>query len=204
MSIHIKGWLYQHNMSQFLAQAENKYSQREFCAFLCKAQECDPSGFCIRSMESKGEKFTFVVSRHALARGVHRSCWTYGRVKDFSAKLLQDDLICTTVRDNMVVWNTEKNRVEAADGEISATLVVDQRTRTCWVYEAGFAYVRLVTMLDLCGDNDRYRVKPFTKVIRLNSDGSVECDVSKIREVIPFNMNRKAYPNKYNTRVLRA
>ena len=195
---------YQPNMVRFLAEAENRCNQRQFCEFLIRSQKADPDGFRVMAMENHEESFSFVVANHSMSRGKNRSFWTAERVQQEAARILENPLVCAAVRSNPVCWNEDTNKAEAYEAdEITGTLVVDERTHSCWVFLSGFNYVLLMTMLVLVDDKDRYRVRPHTDVIRLNEDGSIEYDASRIKEVHFFDPERNdAYARK--CRVMRA
>lgn len=183
---------YQPNIPKFVASAENRLSPRKFCEFLCVAQKADPTGFRVKDIECHGETFSFVMGNHAMSRGRRRSCWTTDRVQQVADRVVSSPLVNAVVRSHQVFWSDEDRKTVAYDPDgITATLVVDSKTHSCWVFAAGVNYVLLLTMLELASNEDQYRVRPNTDVIRLNEDGSVEYDVSRIHEVKAFIETKK-------------
>lgn len=183
----------QSNLNYFLAKAENRLTEREFWSFLNNNQAGDPKNFRVKSMVVHGEQFAFIITSHSYQRAKLRSCWVRERVEKIAERLLNNALVCAKVREHTLFWDDDAGRTAAFDDDgILATVVVDQETSSCWVFEAGFHYVRLKTMFDVIRRKDsinypdRFRVRPNTEVIRLNRDGSIEYDISQIEEVIPF------------------
>lgn len=177
-----------------ISKYETELSERDFCNFLCDEQKKHHDDFRVVVMNTHKEPFMYIITEHPYNQAASRSGWTKQQVEQMSQELLKHPLICAKVRSHTVVWDEDANEAKdfAGDGYTS-TLVVDQRTGSCWAFEAGFSYVRLKTMLVLAVPEgrtrskwERFRVRPDTDVIRLNVDGSLEFDATKMDEIWPF------------------
>ena len=180
----IKGYDDQGDMALFLTRAEHDNTKRGFSTILCRAQQYDSRNFRIRAEVVQGEVFTLVVTTHAFKRGSSRCFWPAERVMDEAERVITNHLVAARVRSHGLILDEDTMKPTTFEGDgINGTAVFDQKTGVVFVFEAGMEYVRLKTLMMLY-DSECFRVnRADTDAMRLNTNGTVECDPTRIEEI---------------------
>lgn len=135
-------------LSRFLTINESRYTKKDFFAFLCRCQDNDKRNFWLRCMSIAGISYALVIGEHFNKRVKERAWLSVQQQRDLIVNLLEDDLIGSVVTSNPVMYEDETKKVipYCTDSGIMATAVVDEVSGYIVLFEAGFTYVRGITI----------------------------------------------------------
>ena len=198
--MYIRGENTQGNIAKFLAVKENTLSLNDFYRAILHEQEEDPENFFCSFVEIADEHRIFAATEHPFSKA--RGKMTKDAILERSMSLLRNPLLGSAVTEH-IIFIDDNGNLASADG-FSTTAIVDDETSMVFVFQAGFRFVRLVTIWNC--KRSPFMAKPYTKVIRLRANGFVESNRSAIQNVIFLkeDIKRKDLkPKKHDTRVMR-
>lgn len=170
-------------LSRFLTFNESRYTKKEFFAFLCKCQENDKRNFWLRCMNIAEENYALVIGEHFNKRVKERAWLNIQQQRDLIVSLLQDALIGSVVTSYPVVYEDDSNKAVPYDDNsgIAATAVVDEIAGYIVIFEAGFSYVRPITLWPI--GSKIFWLRPDTIAIKRCKDHSIISNIADIPEV---------------------
>lgn len=198
--MYIRGENTQGNIAKFMAIKENTLSLNEFYRSILHEQEEDPDNFYCSFVEIASEPRIFVATEHPLRKS--RGTMTTNEILARCVYLLKNPLLGSAITEHIVYIDDDGNLTNS-DG-YSTTAVVNDKTNMVFVSQAGFRYVRLVTIWSC--KRSPFMAKPYTRVIELKPNGFVKSNNLNISNVIFLkdDIKRKDLrPKKYDTRVMR-
>lgn len=198
---HITGESVQGCLSKILAKMDRESPDR-FHAFLAMMARCDNT---VRVQALKSG-YSLIVGEHAYKRLNQRSILCRALFDERVAEIANNPIIQGEMSNHLVFFDGDNVAPVEADG-VDATAVVDMKSRLLYVFEMGWDYIVLKTVMDLAtsGRNvdGSIRVYKNNAVIKLYADGFIEFDEGKIsearRETEEEYINRKAKEMRQST-----
>lgn len=174
--MYIRGFETQNDIAKFLSRAEDQMTPKEFYNYVLTQQNCDPKNFYCAAISIGDMDYVFIVTEHPNKRILYRSIMSQAQMRLRSAEILRNPLIGASVTEHPVFLNDE-GQVEGV-----STAVVDEQSGLIFIFQAGFSYVRLVTMWNT--KERTFYATPGSNVIKLRASGFVETNQENIPEVV--------------------
>ncbi len=178
---HIIGESVQGDLSKTLAKMDQE-SPDKFHAFLAMMARCDNT---VRVQALKSG-YSLIVGEHAYKRLHQRSILCRALFDERVSEIANNPIVRGEMSNHLVFFDGGYVAPVEEDG-IDATAVVDMKSRLLYVFEMGWDYIILKTVMDLATSginaDGSIRVYKNTAVIKLYENGFIEFDGGKISEV---------------------
>lgn len=195
--MYIKGFNNQGDLRKFLCIKESTLTSAQFFQALLKIQKEDPKYFCCRAVTINNTQYAFVVGEHPYKRSGFRTFYSRKQILERCVELLENPFLGSAVTENSICINDEQKCVAWNPDGTMATAIVDEETGLIFIFEAGFQYVRLVTLWN--SSDGVFFMWPGTKAIKLCANGFLENNLSNIPEITMANKPPKKRKNRTYT-----
>jgi len=176
----VSGESVQGDLSKILAKMDQESPDR-FHASLASMARCD-SSIKVNALESG---YALIVGEHAYKRLRQRSILCRALFDERVAEIASNPIIQGEMSNHLVFFDGNDVAPVEEDGT-DATAVVDMKSRLLYVFEMGWDYIILKTVMDLAtsGRNadGSIRVYKSNAVIKLCENGFIEFNEGKIPE----------------------
>lgn len=187
----IKGEDGQGNLRRFLSIQESRESSSKFFCTLLNMQNEDPDRFFCTCVKITDEQYAFIISNHPNHR-LNRTYMTKQTMQDRCVELLQNPFIGAAVTENPIILDDNGQCIPAMASSNGQTAIVDEINHTVLLFEAGFQYIRLVTIWNTM--DRKFYIDEKARVIKLKSNGFLECNIKNIPEIKKIkNFSHKTY-----------
>ena len=177
---HIIGESIQGDLSKILAKMDQE-SPEKFHTFLAMMARCDNT---VRVQALKSG-YSLIVGEHAYRRLKQRSILCRALFDERVAEIANNPIVQGEMSNHLVYFEGDDVAPVEEDG-IDSTAVVDIKSGLLYVFEMGWDYIILKTVMDLAtsGKNldGSLRVYRSNAVIKLYANGFIEFDEKKIPE----------------------
>lgn len=177
---HIIGESIQGDLSKILAKMDQE-SPEKFHTFLAMMARCDNT---VRVQALKSG-YSLIVGEHAYRRLKQRSILCRALFDERVAEIANNPIVQGEMSNHLVYFEGDDVAPVEEDG-IDSTAVVDIKSGLLYVFEMGWDYTILKTVMDLAtsGKNvdGSLRVYRSTALIKLYANGFIEFDEEKIPE----------------------
>ena len=177
---HIIGESIQGDLSKILAKMDQE-SPEKFHTFLAMMARCDNT---VRVQALKSG-YSLIVGEHAYRRLKQRSFLCRALFDERVAEIANNPIVQGEMSNHLVYFEGDDVAPVEEDG-IDSTAVVDIKSGLLYVFEMGWDYIILKTVMDLAtsGKNvdGSLRVYRSTALIKLYANGFIEFDEEKIPE----------------------
>lgn len=179
---HVRGENNQNDMEKFLAVNEDRSkNQADFFRVLTRYQADDSNNVSLSFMNVSGLQYGLLVTEHPFKRASTRSALSKSQVCKTCLRLLSNGGIGARVIEHPVYLGD--NGKAEFDENIGFTAIVDEETNLIYIFQAGFAWIRLVTIVNINSDRPVFAYND-TQVLKLRADGFLVCNEADIPEVI--------------------
>lgn len=180
--MYINGENAQH-LSTFLTQAEDRYNQEDFFAFVEGQQELDSNSIsCVRHTFGN-KQYLLVFGEHAKKRNSRRLYVTDDELMDEVLHQLNNQKVLHELLENQVYYDEDHQRACNFSGtDICCTIVLQEGRHMAIVYETGFTYIRVKTVWDT--RLGKFFLQNTAAPVLIHSDGSITVDPTRISFVI--------------------
>lgn len=179
---HVRGENNQNDMEKFLTVNEDRSkNQADFFRFLTRYQADDSNNVSLSFMNVSGLQYGLLVTEHPFKRASTRSALSKSQVCKTCLRLLSNGGIGARVIEHPVYLGG--NGKAEFDENIGFTAIVDEETNLIYIFQAGFAWIRLVTIVNINSDRPVFAYND-TQVLKLRADGFLVCNEADIPEVI--------------------
>ncbi len=193
----IRGFYTQANMARFLCKKERDISFKQFRAELRQAEELDPENFSVTDIILAKQEYLFVSSEHAFKRMRIRGAFDRYATIERCIELLQKTSLTSLVSIYRVFMDDDGQIVENVAG-YSTFAIIDVVNDMVYILQAGYQFVRLVTLWNL--KDGMFMAKPFTKVVEfrpgLTKEGFMEVRHEQMSNVIFLQEDIRKHPHK--------
>ena len=195
--MYIRGFNSQGDLRKYLCRLEDSLTKSKFFQKLLELQKEDPKYFYCRAITIGEDKFAFVVGEHPDKRSGIRGNYNPRQIRERCVTLLENPFVGAAIIAHSICINDEGNEVVSwNDHDFMATAVVDEESGLIFIFEAGFQYVRLVTIWSVT--SGVFFMHPDTTAIKVSKNGFLENNLENIPEI---RMADKPPKNKRQTHI---
>ena len=179
--MYIKGFNNQGDLRKFLCAKENSLTSSQFFQYLLRLQKEDPQYFYCSAINIGGTQFAFVVGEHPDKRSGFRTFYSRKQLRERCMELLENPFLGSAVTESPICIDDANKCVAWNPDGTMATAIVDEETGLIFIFEAGFQFVRFVTLWNI--SDGVFFMRKNTKAKKKKKNGFLESNFDNIPEI---------------------